>query len=138
MPIHEDALKLSVDEQDRDRIFNAVDSEMAKRGFTKSNNPNVLVDLLVKLERKQETTATTSGTGMHRYGYGGGFATTQISVNDYVEGTLAINLIDKSSEKVVWHGRGTKTLEENPSPTKKEQNIKYGVSQIFRNYPATK
>lgn len=47
-------------------------------------------------------------------------------------------MIDKSSEKMVWQGRGTKTLADNPSPEKKDQNITYGVQQIFKNYPPKK
>lgn len=124
-----------------DRIVAAIDREMAERGFTKSDNPDVLIDIRAKLEEKQDATATTTGTGMYgygapyRYGYGGGFTTTQINVNEYTEGTLIINMVDKESDKLVWQGRGTKTLNETASPEKKETNINTGVSMIFDKYP---
>ncbi len=124
-----------------DRIIAAIDREMAERGFTKSDNPDVLIDIRAKLEEKQDATATTTGTGMYgygapyRYGYGGGFTTTQINVNEYTEGTLIINMVDKESDKLVWQGRGTKTLNETASPEKKETNINTGVSMIFDKYP---
>lgn len=136
----ESAMKLPVQDLDRQRIINAVDSEMAAKGFTQSSTPDVLLDLQVKLEQKQSATATNTGVGYYggpyRYGWGAGYGgTTHINVENYVEGTLFINMIDKGTEKLVWQGRGTKTLAENPSPEKKEANIKNGVKMIYMKYP---
>jgi hypothetical protein len=143
----EDALKLPVNDLNRDRVLKAVETEMAAKGFTKSDNPDVWIDLHIKAEKKTEATATTTGTGMYgggyyggpwRYGYGGGFSTTQINYNDYIEGTLFVNMVDKASEKIVWQGRGTKTLDEDASTEKREANIKTGVNKIFTKYPPAK
>jgi hypothetical protein len=138
----EEAMKLPIQELNRTRLMNAIDTEMTSRGFTKSDAPDVLIDLHVKAEQKRDATATTTGPGMYgygggayRYGYGGGFTTTQINVNEYVEGTLFINMIDKSTEKLVWQGRGTKVLDEDASPEKREKNINTGVTAIFAHYP---
>ncbi len=137
----EDALKLPVEQLNRERILKAIENEMAAKGFTKSETPDVLVDLHVKAEKKTEATATTTGGGMYgygRYGYGGGFSTTQINYNDYVEGTLFVNMVDKATEKIAWQGRATKTLDEDVSPEKRETNINYAVKQIFTKYPPVK
>ena len=143
----EDALKLPVNDLNRDRVLKAVETEMAAKGFTKSDNPDVWIDLHIKAEKKTEATATTTGTGMYgggyyggpwRYGYGGGFSTTQINYNDYIEGTLFVNMVDKSTEKIVWQGRGTKTLDEDATTEKREANIKTGVNKIFTKYPPAK
>lgn len=138
----EEALSLGIQQLDRDRIISAIDNEMSARGFTRSDTPDALIDLHVKLEEKRDATATTTGPGMYggfggpwRYGYGGGFSTTQINVNEYVEGTLFINFIDKSTEKIVWQGRGTKTLDENASADKKDANINAGVRKVFEYFP---
>ena len=129
-----DAQKLGVGDLNRERIFNAIDAEMAARGITKSDNPDALVDLILKAQQKVEATATNTGGFYGRYGYGYG-GTTHVSYDEFVEGTLFISLVDKSTEKIVWQGRGTKTLEETASPQKKESNIKYAVKSIFYNYP---
>ncbi len=138
----EDSKNLPVNELIRDRILKAVETEMAAKGFTPADNPDVLVDMHVRAEQKTEATAHTSGPGGYgyygRYGYGGGFSTTQISYNDYIEGTLFINLVDRSTEKIVWQGRGTKTVDENASPEKREANVNNGVKQIFYKYPPKK
>ncbi len=133
----EDAMKLGVSDLDRQRIISSVDTEMAARGMTKTqDNSDALVDLIIKAQQKVEATATNTGGMYGRYGWGGGYGgTTQISYDQYIEGTLFINVIDKSSEKIVWQGRGTKTLDETASPSKKETNIKYAVKSIYYNYP---
>ena len=127
--------KIPIQELNRNRLIAATEKQLAARGFSKSENPDVLVDILVKAKMKQE--AVTTGTGGYgygyRYGWGGGGGTTTTQINDYVEGTLFINMI--SNEKLVWQGRAVKTLDENQSPEKRERNINYAVEDVFRKYP---
>jgi hypothetical protein len=138
----EDVAKLPVDDLNRGRIINAVETELAAKGFSKSDNPDVLIDIFVTAKKRTEAVANTSGPGGYgyygRYGYGGGFSTTTVSYNDYVDGTLLINMVDKSTEKIAWQGRGTRTIDEDASASKREQNINYAVKQIFTNYPPKK
>ena len=137
----EDVAKLPVEDLNRGRLISAVETELAAKGFTKSDSPDVWIDLRLKTEKRTEATATTTGGyggygGYYgRYGYGGGFSTTQVNYNDYVDGTLFVNMVDKSTEKIVWQGRGTKTIDEDASPSKRESNINYAVKQIFTKYP---
>ncbi|HEY5746125.1 MAG TPA: DUF4136 domain-containing protein [Chryseolinea sp.] len=131
----EETLKLPVGDLDRDRLMKAVDAELAARGMTKSTSPDALIDLQIKAKERTEATATNTGGMYGRYGYGGGFSTTNIDYNTYVDGTLFVNLVDKASEKLVWQGRGTKTLDEHASPQKKESNINTAVKMIFAKYP---
>lgn len=135
----EESLKLPINDLNRDRIIRAVETQMAAKGFTKSDSPDVLVDLHIKAEEKMDATATTTGPGYGygygRYGYGGGFSTTQVSYNEYVEGTLFVNLVDASSQKIAWQGRATRTINEDASAQTREQNINDAVKQIFTKYP---
>ncbi len=134
----EEALKLPIQEINRNRLIAAIDREMTARGLSKSENPDVLIDLIGKTQQKRDATATTTGTGYYspwRYSYGVGFTTTQINVNEYVEGTLFINMVDKQSDKLVWQGRGTKVLNEKANPDKREKNINDAVAAIFKHYP---
>ncbi len=134
-----EAKAFPIQELDRARVLAAIEREMAAKGFTKSeSSPDILIDLQMKLEQKQTATATnTGGYGAYRYGWGGGYGgTTHVNVENYVDGTLFINMVDRSTEKLVWQGRGTKTLAENPSAEKKEQNINYGIKQIYTQYPS--
>lgn len=140
--ISEETMKMGVNQLNRDRLIAAVEAEMAAKGFTKSDNPDVILDARIKGEEVQTATATTSGGpygyGYGRWGYGGGFSTTTVNYDTYLEGTLFVTLIDKGTEKIVWQGTGTKTIEENASAQKREENINYAVKQIFTNYPPKK
>jgi len=136
-----ESLSIPVDALNRDRLINAVDAQMQKRGYTQADPGDVLIDLEVKAEQKVDVSATTSGAyggygyGYGHYGYGGGFTTTQVNYDEYVEGTLFINIVDNAQQKLVWQGRGTKTLAENVSPEQREKNINYAVENIFYKYP---
>lgn len=130
-----EALALGIGDLNRDRLLRAIDAEMAARGFTKSDSPDTWIDLLVKAQERVQATATNTGGYYGRYGWGGGMSTTHIDYDKYVDGTLFINLIDKSTEKMVWQGRATKTLDENASPEKKETNIKNAVKMIYQKFP---
>lgn len=128
--------EMGVGDINRDRIIRAVENEMTAKGFTMEENPDVVLDIHIKAKQMVSATATTSGAGYPwRYGYGGGFSTTQVNYNEYTEGTLFINMVDMSKEKIVWQGIGTKTINENASPSKREENINYAVKSIFTKYP---
>ena len=61
------------------------------------------------------------GMVMARYGYGGGFSTTTINYDTYVDGTLFIDMIDASKKQLVWQGRGTKTIEPDANQARREE-----------------
>jgi hypothetical protein len=124
----------------QERARRAVDREMQQRGYGKSElNPDLLVDLHVKKEEKRDATASTTFNPMGyipwRYGFGPGFSTTNIDYQEYVEGTLFINIVDNKQERIIWQGRGSKILEENLTPEKRERNISEAIDDIFKNYP---
>jgi hypothetical protein len=130
--------ELPLDDINKNRMINAVVSELALKGLTKSDQPDVWVDLHLKTEKRVEATATTTGGG-YRYGYGAvGMSTTQVSYDEYTDGSLFITLVDPATEKAVWQGVGTKTIEENSTPEQREKAINYAVKQILYNYPPKK
>jgi hypothetical protein len=133
-----EALALPLDDINRNRLLGAIEKELAAKGFTKSDKPDVLIDVNIKTQTQQTATATNSGGyyGMgYRYGYGGGFSTTTINYDTYVDGTLFIDMIDATKKQLVWQGRGTKTIDQDASQQRREENINYAVQQIFVKYP---
>jgi hypothetical protein len=140
-----EALALPVNELNRTRLLAAIDTEMGLKGFTKSETPNVLIDLKLVSKEIQTATANTSGGyggygygAGYRYGWGGGFSTTTINYDSYQEGTLFIDMIDAVKSQLVWQGRGIKTIEPEASAEKREKNINSAVKLIFMNYPPKK
>lgn len=131
--------KLNIEELNRKRLITAIENEMGKEGFTKSETPDVFIDVKITGEQKQTATATsTGGYGAYgyRYGWGGGYGgTTTINYDSYVEGTLFIEMIDAKKSELVWQGRGVATLNPDASAKKREENINYAVKLIFGTYP---
>lgn len=125
-----------LDDINRGRITAAIDNEMAAKGFTKSENPDVWIDLKITAEKKVSATSTPNYYGAgYGYRWGGGFSTSTINVDTYVEGTLFVDMIDVSKKQLVWQGRAVGTLDPEASASKRESNINYAVQQIFTKYP---
>ena len=133
-----EAEALPVDDINRPRIFNAVTTELAGKGFTKSDQPDVLIDLKLAAVYKQSATAYDYYGSGYRYGWGGGFTTTTINVENYAEGTLFVDMIDASKKQLIWQGRAVGTLDEHASPEQREKRINDAVKQIFTTYPPKK
>jgi hypothetical protein len=125
---------LNVEELNRNRIIKAVENELSLKGFSKSENPDVLIDIKLTGEKKQTATAT-GGYGGYGYRYGWGGGTTTVSYDSYVEGTLFVEMIDAPKKTIVWQGRGVGTVDPDASADKREKNINYSVKQIFTTYP---
>jgi hypothetical protein len=131
------ALNLNIEELNRKRLITAIENELSLKGFTKSEKPDVVIDIKITGEKKQTATATsTGGYGYgYRYGWGGGMGTTTINYDSYLEGTIFVNMIDATKNEVVWQGRGVGTIDPEASAEKREKNINYAVKQIFTKYP---
>jgi hypothetical protein len=44
-------------------------------------------------------------------------------------GTLGVDMYDSASNQLVWRGSGTKTLDSNPKPQKRQENIEKAVTK---------
>lgn len=137
----EDATNLKIDDINKKRILQGVESQLTAKGFSNSTNPDIIVDIHIKGKNYQTATATNTGMGYggyygyRGYRYGSGFTTTQVSYDNYTEGTLTIAFIDKELNQIVWQGTGVKTIDEDLSPQKREETITNAIQQIMANYP---
>ena len=146
--------KAQISDLDKKRILKAIDTEMASRGFTKSQNPDVLVSIFTK-EREQVDVYNNNfgwggwgwgglgwgGWGWGRFGgwgwgpgwgWGGAWGP---NVSTRTEGSLYIDLIDANDKELVWQGRGVGTLNNIKNIDKKEERIRKFVSEILSEYP---
>jgi hypothetical protein len=129
-----ESINLPINQFNKTRVLNAIEDQMSNKGFTKTDDPQVLINLHVRAEQKVEATANTNYYGgSYRYRYGGGFSTTTVNVNEYVEGTLFIDLIDKSEDLLIWQAICVGTLD---LDTKKmAQKIDDTILKAFYKYP---
>ncbi|MCB4799430.1 DUF4136 domain-containing protein [Neotamlana laminarinivorans] len=132
--------KAEISDLDKRRILRAIEAELLAKGFTKSENPDLLVSLFTKSNQRVDVYNNTWGNGA--WGWGGwgpgfgpgwGWGWNQPTTSVSTEGTLFIDLIDANKKELIWQGMGTGYLSRNVE--KKEERIKEFVSEIMKKYP---
>lgn len=123
--------KAEISDLDKKRILRAIETELLAKGFTKSENPALLVSIFTTAEQRVNV-YNNNGWGWGAWGpWGMGMSTNSVSTS--TEGTLYIDLIDTSKKELVWQGQGTGYL---PSKMdRKEERISEIVNEIMQEYP---
>ena len=130
--------KVEISDLDKKRILRSIDEVMAAKGFTKSENPDLLVNLFTKAREQVSVNQFNAGWG---YGWGFGWnpyfwGGNNTTVSTSTEGTLYIDLIDAKKKEMVWQGEGVGYLTQNTD--KKDEVIKNFVAKILEQYPPQK
>ena len=104
---------------------------MATKGFTKSENPDIIVNIFTK-ERERVEVYQNYGFG---WGWGPywGMGMNRPSLITTAEGTLFLDFVDNKTKELIWQGQGTGYLTNNVD--KKEAVIKDFVNKILAQYP---
>lgn len=133
--------KAEISDLDKRRILRAIEAELLAKGFTKSENPDLLISLFTKSQQRVDV--YNNSWGMGAWGWGGGWGgfgpgwgwgwNQQPSVSTSTQGTLYIDLIDANKKELVWQGMGTGYLSKKIE--KKEERIKEFVTEIMTKYP---
>jgi len=137
-----DTLRISssVSQLNQQRIVNAVKAQMKAKGFTETENPDVLVHISAILKDKQSMSSTTNYYGYggyyRPYAWGGGMGSTgytTYSVDEYKEGSLIVDIVDAKTKNLVWEGIGNKEIDK---PAKDpEAAINDAITKIMAAYP---
>jgi hypothetical protein len=118
------------------RIRSAVEAELQAKGMTvDTGNPDVLLVYHTGVDSKINV---TDWGYTYPTRYGGWYGDRDVDVYQYEEGTLIVDLIDAKADQLVWRGTATKTLEDNPSPERVEQNMREVVGRMFADYPPSR
>jgi hypothetical protein len=129
--------KAEISDLDKKRILRSIDEVMTSKGFTKSDNPDLLIAFFTKEREQVNVSQYNAGWG---YGWGYGWNPYLWGGNSYVsrstEGTLYIDIIDAKKKELIWQGEGQGTLTKNTE--KKDEKIKEFVSKILEQYPPNK
>lgn len=132
--------KADISDLDKKRVLRAVEVELLAQGFTKSDNPDMLVSFFTKSRRKVNINQNNN----FGYGFGWGWnpwmwngMNNNINVREYTEGTLFIDFIDKEKKELVWQGIGTGALKIQ-NVEKKEERIQLFVKEIVSRFPPGK
>ncbi len=127
--------KAEISDLDKRRILRAIESELMAKGFTKSENPDLLVSIFTK--SREQVNVYNNGFGPYGYGWGWSpyYWNNYNSVRTTTEGSLYIDLIDANKKEMIWQGKGSGYLSSSSNIEKKEARIKEFVAEIMAKYP---
>jgi len=129
--------KVDISDLDKRRIVKAIEKEMLAKGFTASNNPDIIINIFAKSTKKVTVHNDMYGDfywqPYYYFGpyYGMNYGTT---ISQYDEGTLFIDFIDNNKKELIWQGVGKGALNMN-NAKKKDEIVKEFVKQIIAQYP---
>ena len=115
MPIRSDQLTTF----ELERVTNAVETGLQEKGFQRAAN----ADFLLKVFAGKGLTLSSG------YGWSG------MENRRYEEGTLVIDMVDPISNRLLWRGTATKTLDANPTPEQQAANIARAVRAVLEQFP---
>jgi len=117
------------------RSKNAVDAQLAAKGWTQVDNGGDVAIVAIKTTQTQRTLQTFydgMGGGWRWRGMGG-FGQSTTTEQDYKEGTLVVDLYDAKTKQLIWRGSAQDTLSD--KATKNEKNLDKGVAKMFKAFP---
>lgn len=131
---------MEISDLDKKRIMQAIDFEMASKGFMKGENPDLLLNLFTDTQQDVYVNQYYGGWG---YGYyrpwgwnpwmwGGGHQ----SVRTQTQGILYIDILKAANKELIWQGKVSADLRLNPE--KKDERIKEMIAKVLASYPPKK
>ena len=120
-------------------VENAIDREMRARGFVRGPNPDLKINFNIA-KRDKVTSRPGPGYGFgfggwrSSYGYGLGYSS-HSDVETVTEGTLTLDLVDRTKNELVWTGSAVRTLDSKVLD-QPQKAIDQAVNLIFAKYPA--
>ena len=116
----------------------AAGREMESRGYTRSDQPDLIVNFQLRTKEKVQATSSPAVGGYYGYRHGyygvwGGYPM-ETNVTQYTEGTLNVDIVDARRNQLVWEGVAIGRIREesrrNPEPA-----VNDAVAKIFAEYP---
>ena len=129
---------------DKDRMLKAFGNELDSRQLKKADgdDADMAISLFLVVEQKTSTTAYTNyygGGGAYggyrrgAWGWGGGSSNTTYTENDYIKGTLVIDVYDNETKSLVWQAVASGTVKENPK--NRDKSIPKTVKKLMKKFP---
>lgn len=135
--------KAEISDLDKRRILRAIETELLAKGYTKSEDPDMLVSMFTKSTQRVDVYNNAwgwggwgwGGYGGWGWGWGPGWGGNQVSTS--TEGMLYIDIIDNAKKELIWQGSGTGYLA-TKNIEKKEARIKEFVQKTLMQFPPEK
>jgi len=113
------------------QIKQAVDSQLASKGLTKTDNDkaDLYIGYQIAVDQEKQWNAYGMGGGVRW----GGMASAQSST--ITNGQLVLDMYDPGTKQLVWTGNATKTLDPSGNQEKNQKNLDKAMAKLLKNYP---
>jgi hypothetical protein len=113
-------------------IKQAVDSQLAAKGLTKTDSDTADLDVAYQVAVDQEKQWNAYGMGGARWGMGGMGTATSSTINI---GTLVLDMYDPSKKQLIWSGTATKALDPSKDQEKNQKNLDKAMEKLLKDFP---
>lgn len=121
----------------------AMSQQLAKRGLTYANDPDLLINFYINTKDKLRT-HTVPSAGMGYYGFRDPFdydpwpayPAYETRVTQYTEGTLNVDVVDANGHKLVWEGVVTGRITDYDIK-QLEKTVDDAVAAVMAGFPVT-
>lgn len=123
-----------LNELDVKRVTKAIDFEMNQKGFTKSETPDFLINVIVHFS---EAPNNTIGIGIGNVGNNGGFGISggiplgSKKLNE----EFIIEFVNSKTNSIIWEAVLNSKIKEKRVPEEKELHFKEIIPKILKKYP---
>ena len=133
----EDDLEAAIGQNYRSTILSAVEKGLIAKGLSKSDDPDLLVNVHIKTQQVVEPNAA-SQVGYGSYGLTTANSGAYAKYDKYTEGSMFIIMADNDTKIIIWQGVGTKIVDESATGEEREENLTKIVQGIISKYPYDK
>ena len=111
-------------------IKQAVDSQLASKGMTKTDSDKADLYIGYQIAVHQEVQWDAWGTGGRWFGGMASWNSSTISI-----GTLVFDMYDPGTKQLVWSGSATNTIDTGSNHEKHMKKLDKAMAKLLKNYP---
>ena len=101
------------------RVRNMIEANLRDKGFERGRNPDFVIALQGGRAQEQRT----------QWGWSG------LEFKTYAEGTLVADMVDRSTNQVIWTGVMHGAAEADPTPAEQDRRLTKAVAELLANFP---
>ena len=118
-----------------DRVVAAVDAQLQAKGLQRVDTGGDLT-VTYHASATESMDIQTFSTGSYYGCWGGCMSSAQTTVRPVTTGTLIVDLVETSSNKMLWRGTGSDTV--TGDPQEGERKVNEAIQRMFSDFPPKK
>ena len=126
------------------QVKQAIDSQMAAKGFTKvadGGKPDLLLGYQLMIDREKQINGFgDSWGGWGGFGgwgpWGGGLSSFSATTSTINIGTFVIGMYDPAVKKLIWIGGAQHAIEPSKKPEKNQERLNKGAQKLLKDFPS--